>query len=262
MSGWMSVRVPSWTRRSLLVLFWVLAVLMATGFAATAPLVGALLVTVPLLLVALARQRGLGAIPAFAFTAMLIVPLLPSVFVLGDYRVGGGATAAAFVIFLGWVSVYPEIVREMDRQYLREHFSFPDGSVPREPLAEVRVQLVVLWQTAWVMLLVGEPLAAVLVAVALLSRRRSAAVAAAFACLVLPLVTVGPGGPLHWTVHWAAEPLAVLAALVTAHRWFGLVHGTLWRPRPARPRHRARSRSAAGGGAGPFVFGATTSGAG
>ncbi|OLF13543.1 hypothetical protein BU204_26965 [Actinophytocola xanthii] len=245
----------SWVRRSVLVLFWVSATLMATAFAATAPLVGALLVLVPLVLVALVRQCGLGAIPAPVFAAVVIAPLLPTFFVLGDYRTGDGPTVAASLIFLGWALIYPEIVRVMDRQNLREHFSFPDGSVPREPLAEVRVQIVVLWQTASVMVLVGEPLAAALVAAALLTRRRWAAVTAAFACLVLPLVAVAPGGALHWTIHWDAAPLAVLAALVTAHRWFALVNAALWRPRAARPRHRARSRSAAGGGAGPFALG-------
>jgi hypothetical protein len=59
------------------------------------------------------------------------------------------------VIILGWLLVYSIMVRHLDRRYPRENFSFPDGTVPCEPLAEFRVRLIALWLTV-----AGNPLLA------------------------------------------------------------------------------------------------------
>ena len=210
--------------RPLQVLFWGSSSLLAAGIATADPLVGILLVGVPLVLVALVRQWGLGGIPTTMFVGAIVASCLPAGLVLGHYRADlGGQLAIGFVIFLVWVSAYPTIVRHMDRQYLREHFSFPDGSVPREPLAEFRVQLITLWLTVMIMLMVGELLVAAFVAFALLCRRRWTAVTAVFACLVLPVITIRLDG-----IVWDVQPLVVLAALVAAHQWFGAIRNPLW----------------------------------
>lgn len=212
-----------WSRRPLAVLFWASTALLAAGLATVDPLVGLLLVTIPLGLVALVRHWGLGGIPTAVFVAVIVASLVPAGLVLGDYRTGAGQFAIVLLIFLVWVLAYPTMVRQMDRQYLREHLSFPDGSVPREPLAEFRVQVITLWLTVMIMLLVGELLVAAFVAFALLRRRRWTAVIAALACLVLPLVTVRLDG-----VVWDTQPLVVLAALVAAHQWTVALGNPLW----------------------------------
>lgn len=239
--------------RSPVVLAWVSTVLLAAGVATVDPLAGLLFVAVPMVLVTLVRHWGLGGIPTVVFVAAIIASMAPAALLLGDYGTGAGPLAAGLVIILVWVLAYPSMVRHCDRQYLREHFSFPDGSVPREPLAEFRVQVIALWLTVTTMLLVGEVLVAVFVAVALLYRRRWTALAAAAACLVLPLVTVGFDG-----IVLEPRPLVLLAGLVAAHQWATAIGNPRWAgTRGQDSGVAARSRSVAGGGAGPVEPGVT-----
>lgn len=218
---------PVWkrfdTRRPLYVLFWITAILLAGGIATTDPLVGALLVVLSMSLVLLTRQFGLGGIPTYLFTAAVIASLAPAAFLLGRYRTEAADLAIGFVVILVWISAFPLVLRHLDRQYLSEHFSFPDGSVPREPLAELRVRLVTLWLTVMIMLMVGELLVAAFVAFALLHRRPWTALTAAGACLVLPLVTIR-----FDAVVWDARPVVVLAALVATYQWSRAVTDPLW----------------------------------
>lgn len=146
----------TWSRLAVFGLFWLSTVLLAVVLLAADPVFGSFVIGVPLLLVVLARQRGLSGIPSILFGAAIAVSLVPTIF-LGEYRVdfGDGVLVAGFVIFVVWVSTYPIVLRHMDREYLREHLSFPDGSVPDEPLATTRLHVVRVWMTLLLLLVVA-----------------------------------------------------------------------------------------------------------
>lgn len=241
--------VPIWKitdERPPVVLAWVSTLALAAGLATVDPLAGLLFVAVPTGFATLVRHRGLGGIPTVVFVATIAASMIPAGLFLDDYRTGAGRPDIGLVIILVWVLAYPSMVRQLDRQYLREHFSFPDGSVPSEPLAELRVRTIALWLTVTAMLVVGELLAAAVVAFALVHRRRWTAVASMVACLALPLVGLDP------------RPAVVLAGLVAAHQWIAAIGDPSWTgARDKDSGVAARSRSVAGGGAGPANPGVT-----
>jgi hypothetical protein len=235
--------VPIWKitdERSPVLLAGVSTLALAAGLATIDPLAGLLFVAVPTGFASLVRHRGLGGIPTVVFVAAIAASMIPPGLFLDDYRTGSERPAIGLVIILVWVLAYPGMVGQLDRQYLREHFSFPDGSVPSEPLAELRVRTIALGLTVTTMLVVGELLAAAVVAFALVHRRRWTAVCSVLACLTLPLVGLDP------------RPVVVLAGLVAAHQWIAAIGDPAWTDaRDRDPGVAARSRSVAGGGAGP-----------
>lgn len=247
------MHVPIWKitdERPPVVLAWVSTLALAAGLATVDPLAGLLFVAVPTGFATLVRHRGLGGIPTVVFVAAIAASMIPAGLFLDDYRTGSGRPAIGLVIILVWVVAYPSMVAQLDRQYLREHFSFPDGSVPSEPLAELRVRTIALWLTVTTMLVVGELLAAAVVAFALVHRRRWTAVASVLACLALPLVD-GLGG-------LDPKPSVVLAGLVAVHQWIAAVGDPSWiGTRDKDSGVAAGSRSVAGGGAGPVNPGVT-----
>lgn len=164
-----AVPVPlddAWPRLLVLVLFWLSTVLLATVLLVADPVFGSFVVGVPLLLVVLARERGLGGISTMMFGSAIGSSLMFTIF-LGDVRgdFDSGLVIAGIVIFLVWVGTYPIMLKQMDRQYLREHFAFPDESVPVESAALIRLRVVRLWMTLLTVLVVAAAIGQDLIAI-------------------------------------------------------------------------------------------------
>jgi len=145
----------SWPRLLVFGLFWVSTALLATVLLIADPAFGPFVVGIPLLLVVLVRERGLAGIPAVLFGATIGSSLVFTIF-LGQHRgvFDSGAVIAGFVVFLIWVSTYPMMLRQMDRQFLRERSRSADAPVPVARLYVVR---------AWMALLAAAVLAASIV---------------------------------------------------------------------------------------------------
>lgn len=163
-----SVPLPlddTWPRLVVYALFWVSTVMLATVLLVADPVSGSFVVGIPLLLVVLARERGLGAIPTMMFGAAIGASMMFTIF-LGAHRrdFDSGLLAVGLVIFLVWVGTYPIMLKQLDRQYLREHFPPPGEPPPGEPVpAEppppvARLYVVRLWMTLLAVLAVAEAL--------------------------------------------------------------------------------------------------------
>lgn len=136
----------SWPRLLVDALFWVSTALLATMLLIADPVFGSFVVGVPLLLVVLVRERGLDAIPAHLFGAIMGSSLVFGIFLGQQGGVfHGGALAAEFVIFIVWLGTYPSMLRQMDRQCLRERS--PDDAEPERPVSVARLHVVRLWMT-------------------------------------------------------------------------------------------------------------------
>jgi hypothetical protein len=133
-------------------MFWVLTALLATVVLIADPVSGTFVVGIPLLLVVSVRERGLDGIPAVLFGATIGSSLAFTVF-LGQLRAdfATGVVIAGFVILLLWVSTYPIMLAQMDRQYLRERSTV--GPQGRHRRSRSVTRLVVVW--AWMVLLVA-----------------------------------------------------------------------------------------------------------
>jgi hypothetical protein len=131
-------------------LFWLLTALLATVLLMADPVSGTFVVGIPLLLVVFVREHGLDGIPAVLFGAAIGSSLAFTTF-LGPRSddFAGGVVITAFVILLLWVSTYPIMLRQMDRQYLRERS--PAGNGGRHRRSRSVTRLVVVW--AWMVLL-------------------------------------------------------------------------------------------------------------
>ncbi len=140
-------------------LFWISTALLAVVLLMADPVFGSFVVGLPLLVVVLVRERGIGGIPTILFGAAIGATLVFSVF-LGGARGGydDGVLIAAFVIFLVWAGTYPVMVRHMDRQYLREHGSSPDGPAAERPNALARLYLVRAWMTLLAVVVIAATL--------------------------------------------------------------------------------------------------------
>jgi hypothetical protein len=127
-------------------LFWLLTALLATVMLIADPVSGTFVVGIPLLLVVFVRERGLDGIPAVLFGATIGSSLAFTVF-LGQLRpdFSAGVVIGGFVILLLWVSTYPIMLAQMDRQHRRERS--PIGGRHRRSAT----RLVVVW--AWMVLL-------------------------------------------------------------------------------------------------------------
>lgn len=138
----------AWPRLLVCALFWVSTVLLAVVLLVADPVFGSFVVGIPLLLVVLVRERGLEGIPAMLFGAAIGSSLVFCVF-LGQVRgvFDEGVLIAGFVIFMVWVSTYPVMLRQMDRQYLRERFSFSDDAIPEQPHSVARLYVVRVWMS-------------------------------------------------------------------------------------------------------------------
>jgi hypothetical protein len=86
---------------------------------------------------------------------------LVSTLFLGQNRgvLADGVLITGFVIFVVWASTYPVMLRQMDRQHLRERFSLPEDAVLESPHSTVRLYVV----RAWMVLLTLAAAAAALI---------------------------------------------------------------------------------------------------
>jgi hypothetical protein len=134
----------TWPRLLVTVLFWLSTAVLAAVLLIEDPVFGSFVVGIPLLLVVLVRERGLDGIPAVLFGAAIGSSLVFSIF-LGQYRgvFTAGVLVAGLIIFMVWVCVYPTMVREMNRQYLREHSSRAGDALPARSV--VRIYVIRVW---------------------------------------------------------------------------------------------------------------------
>jgi hypothetical protein len=137
----------SWPRLVVYGLFWVSTALLATVLLVADPVFGSFVVGIPLFVVVLVRERGLDGISPVLLGAAIGTSLVFSMF-LGQYRgvFGDGLLIAGFAVFVVWVTIYPIMVRQMNRQHDREQATSPD-EVPHHPAARLYVVRV------WMMLL-------------------------------------------------------------------------------------------------------------
>ncbi|MPZ86084.1 MAG: hypothetical protein GEV28_39225 [Actinophytocola sp.] len=156
----------TWPKLAVFALFWVSTALLAVVLLAADPVFGSFVIGIPLLLVVLARERGLSGIPSILFGAVIVASLVPTIF-LGEYRrdFDDAVLVAGIVIFVVWVSTYPIILRHMDREYIREHLSFPDDPVPDEPVVTIRLHVVRLWMSVLTILVLSATLGRALLGV-------------------------------------------------------------------------------------------------
>jgi hypothetical protein len=141
----------AWSRLLISALFWLLTALLATVLLIADPMSGTFVVGIPLLLVVFVRERGLDGIPAVLFGATIGSSLAFTVF-LGQLRAdfAAGVVIGGFVILLLWVSTYPIMLGQMDRQFRRERSPVGGG---RHRRSHTVTRLVVVW--AWMVLLVA-----------------------------------------------------------------------------------------------------------
>lgn len=147
-------------------LFWVSTAVLAAILLIADPVFGSFVVGIPLLLMVLVRERGLDGIPPVMFGAVIGSSLVFSIFLGQDRGIfDDGVLVTGFVTFLVWLGTYPIMVRQMDRQYLRERTSSagrdtePAGDAERErPGAVLRLYVV----RAWMPLLAAAVVATVL----------------------------------------------------------------------------------------------------
>lgn len=141
-------------------LFWLSTVVLAGVLLVADPVFGSFVVGIPLLLVVLVRERGLEGIPVVLFGAAIGSSLVFTLF-LGHNRgvFADGVLIAGFVVFVVWASTYPVMLRQMNRQYLRERFSIPEDAVPESRRSTVRLYVV----RAWMVLLTLAAAAAALI---------------------------------------------------------------------------------------------------
>jgi hypothetical protein len=134
----------SWPRLLVFAAFWVTTALLATVLLIADPVFGSFVIGVPLLVAVLVRERGLAGIPTVLFGAAIGSSLVFGVF-LGRYRgvFDDGVLIAGFAIFVIWASTYPVMLRQLDRQYLREH---PDDPASGR-LVVARMRVVRAWMT-------------------------------------------------------------------------------------------------------------------
>jgi len=138
----------SWPRLLVYALFWLSTAVLAAVLLIADPVFGSFVVGIPLLLVVLVRERGLDGIPAVLFGAAIGSSLVFSIF-LGQYRgvFEDGVLVAGLVVFLVWVGTYPVMLRQMDRQYLRERFARAEDALPARTHSMARLYVVRVWMT-------------------------------------------------------------------------------------------------------------------
>jgi hypothetical protein len=149
----------AWPRLLVCALFWLSTVVLAGVLLVADPVLGSFVVGIPLLVVVLVRERGLEGIPVVLFGAAIVSSLVFTLF-LGQTRgvFTDGVLIAGFVIFVVWVSTYPVMLRQMNRQYLRERFAIPEDAAPESPHSMARLYVV----RAWMVLLTLAAVAAAL----------------------------------------------------------------------------------------------------
>jgi hypothetical protein len=209
------------TRRVVYWLYWLTTACTAWLFIATNPVFGWVVVLPPVLLVGLTSRVGLSRVPGPLLTVVLALALIPAFF-LGQAQASEdtptGFVLAGLLIFLVWVAAFPTMVKHVDR-HRREKRAEPRD----DPFVDYRVTLVRLWMAAVIMAVVGESFAALVCVAALLYRRKWTAVAAGLACLVFPLLTNSGA-----TILWDAEPIDVVAAVISAYSWYGAMRNPHW----------------------------------
>jgi hypothetical protein len=209
------------TRKVVYWLYWLTTACTAWLFTASNPVFGWFVVLGPVLLVGLTSRIGLDRVPGALLAVVLALALFPAFF-LGQAQASEdtptGFVLAGLLIFLVWVAAFPTMVKHVDR-HRREKRHEPRD----DPFVEFRVTLVRLWMAAVVMAVVGEGFAALVCVAALLYRRKWTAAAAGLACLVFPLLT-----NYGATIVWDAEPVEVVAAVISAYSWYGAMRNPYW----------------------------------
>jgi len=152
-SAFLSELDDTWPRLLGSALFWVSTALLAVVLLIEDPVFGSFVVGIPLLVVVLVRERGLAGVSSGLLGAAIGSSLMFSVF-LGQTRgvSGDGLLIAGFVVLVIWTSTYPVMLRQMDRQHLRERRE-DAAPPPTTRLLVVRV---------WMTLLAAAVLAATL----------------------------------------------------------------------------------------------------
>jgi hypothetical protein len=144
-TGFPELLDDSWPRLLVYAAFWVATALLATALLISDPVFGSFVIGVPLLVAVLVRERGLAGIPTVLFGAAICSSLVFGVF-LGQYRgfFDDRVLIAGFVVFVVWVSTYPVMLAQLDRQYLQEYSPSPHDIAVRGP-AVVRLRVVRAW---------------------------------------------------------------------------------------------------------------------
>lgn len=228
---WIETLLPEWigktrARRVLYVLFWVTTAFLGWAFIMQNPVFGWFVAIPPVLLVWRTAARGLARVSSLLFGTCILLALVPAFF-LGMAQRGedraGGMIFVGLLIFVVWVAAFPTMVGAVDKQFRRRQFGLgPDDEVPPEPFVEFRLLLFRLWMAAVVMLVVGESLAALICAAALVYRGRATAVVAGLACLVLPLTSYQRG------VVWEFGLVGIAGAALSALQWLDAVRNPFW----------------------------------
>jgi hypothetical protein len=135
----------SWPRLLVGAAFWVATALLATVLLIADPVFGSFVLGVPLLVAVLVRERGLAGIPAVLFGVAIGSSLVFGVF-LGQYPglFDDRVLITGFAVFVIWVSTYPVMLAQLDRQYLREHPATQEDTAGSGP-AVVRLHVVRAW---------------------------------------------------------------------------------------------------------------------
>ncbi|MFD8497020.1 hypothetical protein [Amycolatopsis sp. NPDC059657] len=216
-----SYRVLQWV-------FWPVTALLTLAFAATDPASGSVLMGAPLLLIALTRWRGLGAVPTVLLVLTAALSLAPATF-LGRYEASEdmptGLIFFGFVVFLVWVAAFPTLLDKLDDRHHSVWVPEADGWY-RDDRAVYRVLLIRLWMATIVMIIVGGFVAPGLCFAALVFRRRWTAAVAGIACVAEVVVSYQ-----HGAFEFAFEPIEIIAGLLSAQQWKQAFSHPLWDPR-------------------------------
>ncbi|OXM45042.1 hypothetical protein [Amycolatopsis alba] len=210
--------------------FWLTTAILALWFLQTGLVYGALVISLPLILLFRTRFHGLGRVsPALLLIAGLAA-MVPNFF-LGKYKEAEdgptGLILVGFLVFLAWAAAYPAMLDKFDERFqLSRHPSDPRRKLPddeRNELALLRVLLVKIVMGTVAMLVVDATVVVILSLLALLLRSRWSAAVAGVACLI-ESVTVINGLDLVFKF----EPLDILAGLFAASTWWDAVRNPLW----------------------------------
>lgn len=160
------VREDAWPTVAVLGLFWVSTALLAAALLVADPGFGSFVIGVPLLLVVLARERGLSGIPSILFGAAIAASLVPAIS-FGEYRrdFDDAAILAAIAILVVWAGSYPITLRHMNRQHVRARSSLLADPVPADPVVVIRLRVVRVWMSVLTLLVLAVGLGAPLLGV-------------------------------------------------------------------------------------------------
>jgi hypothetical protein len=229
-------------RLVLLGLFWSATAFLALFFGVGDPVLAAIALGLPAVLIVATRRVGMAGVPVALFAPALAAALIPAVF-LGRYQRGDeyqlgpeltGLVLVGFLVFLVWVGAYPVVVDMHDQLHALSHIPEPVrpkslAKHERDPEAVRRVLVVKLSMATVAMVVAGGTYVVAAAVLGLLLRRRWTAVVALAASALSGFFS-------EQEFAWGVDPVGVIAGLIAAELWWQAYRHPMWDKRDGQVR--------------------------